>query len=124
MLASLSKTDALVADPKSEKPYTMDLPSYCQNEDRSRDPHKDILVVVGICSHLGCSPGSKFTPGPQPSLPDDWVGGFLCPCHGSTFDLAGRVFKNKPAPNNLDVPPYMYLSDTKIVIGKDEKGEA
>lgn len=124
MLASLSKTDALVADPKSEKPYTMDVPEYCKNEDRARPEHKDVLVVVGICSHLGCSPSSKFQAGPQPSLPDDWQGGFLCPCHGSTFDLAGRVFKNKPAPNNLDVPPYMYLTDTKIVIGKDEKGEA
>lgn len=124
MLASLSKTDALVADPNSEKPYTMDLPSYCKNEDRARAEHKELLVVVGICSHLGCSPSSKFQAGPQPSLPDDWQGGFLCPCHGSTFDLAGRVFKNKPAPNNLDVPPYMYLSDTRIVIGKDEKGEA
>ncbi len=124
MLASLPKTDAEVADPKSEKPYTMDVPEYCKNEDRSRAEHKDILVVVGICSHLGCSPSSKFQAGPQPSLPDNWQGGFLCPCHGSTFDLAGRVFKNKPAPNNLDVPRYMYLSDSKIVIGKDEKGEA
>ena len=61
----------------------------------------ELLVVVGICSHLGCSPTAKFQPGAQPSLPDDWAGGFLCPCHGSTFDLAGRVFKNKPAPDNL-----------------------
>ena len=80
--------------------------------------------MVGICSHLGCSPSSRFAAGAQPSLPDDWNGGFLCPCHGSTFDLAARVFKNKPAPTNLDVPPYMYLSDTRIVIGKDEKGDA
>ena len=70
---------------------------------------------------LGCSPSDKFQPGPQPSLPDDWVGGFLCPCHGSTFDLAGRVFKNKPAPDNLEVPPYMYLSDSKLLIGEDKK---
>jgi ubiquinol-cytochrome c reductase iron-sulfur subunit len=66
----------------------------------------------------------EIHPGPQPSLPDDWEGGFLCPCHGSTFDMAGRVFKNKPAPDNLQVPRHMYLSDTKLVIGKDEKGEA
>ena len=68
----------------------------------------------------------EFTPGPQPSLPDDWAGGFLCPCHGSTFDLAGRVFKNKPAPDNLVVPRYMFTNaeKTKLVIGKDEKGEA
>ena len=78
-------------------------------------------MVVGICSHLGCSPSDKFAAGPQPSLPDDWNGGFLCPCHGSTFDMAGRVFKNKPAPDNLEVPPYMYLSDAKLLIGEDKK---
>jgi len=78
-------------------------------------------VVVGICSHLGCSPTAKIQAGPQPSLPNDWPGGFLCPCHGSTFDMAGRVYKNKPAPDNLEVPPHMYLSDTKILIGEDKK---
>jgi len=124
MMESLNKTENEVADPKSEKTYQMPLPAYCKNQHRSREEHKDILVVVGICSHLGCSPGQKFEPGPQPSLPNDWQGGFLCPCHGSTFDLAARVYKNKPAPDNLDVPPHMYLSDTKILIGKDEKGEA
>jgi ubiquinol-cytochrome c reductase iron-sulfur subunit len=124
MLASLDKTEALVADPKSEKTYQLPMPEYCKNQTRSRAEHKDILVAVGICSHLGCSPSSKFQPGAQPSLPDDWAGGFLCPCHGSTFDLAARVYKNKPAPTNLDVPPHMYLSDTRILIGKDEKGEA
>ena len=81
----------------------------------------EVFVGVGICTHLGCSPGDKFTPGPQPSLPDDWVGGFLCACHGSTFDLAGRVFKNKPAPDNLEVPPHQYLSDTTLLIGDDKK---
>ena len=100
------------------------MPDYAKNETRSRAEHKEVLVTVGICSHLGCSPSSRFSQGPQPNLPDDWHGGFLCPCHGSTFDLAGRVFKNKPAPTNMDIPPYMYLSDNKIVIGKDEKGEA
>jgi ubiquinol-cytochrome c reductase iron-sulfur subunit len=124
MMESLKKTEAKLADPKSEKPYTMDMPAYCDKQTRSRKEHSDILVTVGICSHLGCSPISKFTPGAQPSLPDDWEGGFICPCHGSTFDLAGRVYKNKPAPQNLDVPPHMFLSDTKIIIGKDEKGEA
>ena len=84
----------------------------------------EVFVGVGICTHLGCSPGDKFQPGAQPSLPDDWQGGFLCPCHGSTFDLAGRVFKNKPAPDNLEVPRHMYLSETKLVIGRDENGEA
>ena len=124
MMASLKKTEDKVADPKSEKPYTMAMPEYCDKQTRSRKEHSDILVTVGICSHLGCSPSSKFTPGAQASLPDDWAGGFICPCHGSTFDLAGRVYKNKPAPQNLDVPPHMFLSDTKIIIGKDEKGEA
>jgi ubiquinol-cytochrome c reductase iron-sulfur subunit len=124
MMQSLNKTEDKVADPKSEKTYQMPMPEYCKNQHRSREEHKDVLVAVGICSHLGCSPGAKFASGPQPSLPDDWVGGFLCPCHGSTFDLAARVFKNKPAPDNLDIPPHMYLSDTKILIGKDEKGEA
>lgn len=124
MMESLNKTESEVADPTSEKTYQMPLPEYCKNQHRSREEHKDILVVVGICSHLGCSPGQKFEPGAQPSLPDDWHGGFLCPCHGSTFDLAARVYKNKPAPDNLDIPPHMYLSDTKILIGKDEKGEA
>lgn len=124
MMASLAKTDDKVADPHSDKIYQLDMPAYAKNETRSRAEHKEILVVVGICSHLGCSPSSRFAEGAQPSLPDDWNGGFLCPCHGSTFDLAARVFKNKPAPSNLDVPPYMYLSDTRIVIGKDEKGDA
>src|SRR5437764_1285082 len=76
---------------------------------------------MGNCTHLGCSPGDKLQPGPQPSLPDDWQGGFLCPCHGSTFDLAGRVFKNKPAPDNLEVPPYVFLTDTRLLIGEDKK---
>lgn len=124
MMESLKKTEDKVADPNSDKTYQMPMPEYCKNQHRSRKEHQENLVVVGICSHLGCSPGKKFQPGAQPSLPDDWQGGFLCPCHGSTFDLAARVFKNKPAPDNLDVPPHMYLSDTKILIGKDEKGEA
>ena len=117
-LASLKKTDPQVADPKSDR-TTYPTPDYAKNEYRSRKP--ELFVAVGICSHLGCSPSDKFTPGPQPSLPDDWAGGFLCPCHGSTFDLAGRVFKNKPAPDNLEVPPYVYLSDGKLLIGEDDK---
>ncbi|MDY7573387.1 ubiquinol-cytochrome c reductase iron-sulfur subunit [Actimicrobium sp. CCI2.3] len=124
MMASLkdTKTDAELADPNSERNKDELTPEYARNEFRSIKP--EILVAVGICSHLGCSPGTKFQTGPQPSLPDDWHGGFLCPCHGSTFDLAGRVYKNKPAPDNLQVPRHMFLGDGKIVIGKDEKGEA
>jgi ubiquinol-cytochrome c reductase iron-sulfur subunit len=117
-IAALKKTDAQVADPKSER-KAYPTPAYAQNETRSIKP--EYFVAVGICSHLGCSPSDKFTPGAQPSLPDDWQGGFLCPCHGSTFDLAGRVYKNKPAPDNLEVPPHMYLSDTRLVIGEDKK---
>jgi ubiquinol-cytochrome c reductase iron-sulfur subunit len=122
MVASLKQTDGKVADADSKRNPDEFTPEYARNEWRSRKP--ELWVAVGICTHLGCSPSSKFTPGPQPSLPDDWAGGFLCPCHGSTFDMAGRVFKNKPAPDNLQVPRYMYLSDTRLVIGKDEKGEA
>ncbi|WP_395702517.1 ubiquinol-cytochrome c reductase iron-sulfur subunit [Aquabacterium sp.] len=118
-LESLKKTDAQVADPDSKRKPDELTPEYARNEYRSRKP--EYLVAVGICSHLGCSPTDKFTPGAQPSLPDDWQGGFLCPCHGSTFDLAGRVFKNKPAPDNLEVPPHMYLSDTVLLIGEDKK---
>jgi ubiquinol-cytochrome c reductase iron-sulfur subunit len=118
-LAELSKIDGELADPKSLRKPDEFTPVYARNEYRSRKP--ELLVVVGICTHLGCSPGDKFTPGPQPSLPNDWPGGFLCPCHGSTFDMAGRVFKDKPAPDNLEVPPYMYVSDTRLIIGDDKK---
>ena len=115
---ALPKHDAELADPESKR-TAYPIPAYARNEGRSIKP--EYLIVIGICTHLGCSPGEKFTAGPQPSLPDDWPGGFLCPCHGSTFDLAGRVFKNKPAPDNLEVPPHMYLSDSMILIGDDKK---
>jgi ubiquinol-cytochrome c reductase iron-sulfur subunit len=121
MLASLKVTDHEVADPDSDR-KTFPTPEYAKNEWRSIKP--EVWVGVGICTHLGCSPSQKFQPGPQPSLPDDWQGGFLCPCHGSTFDLAGRVFKNKPAPDNLEVPAHMYLSDTRLVIGEDKNTKA
>ena len=118
-LGTLDKLDAQLADPKSERNPADLTPEYARNPHRSIKP--EVLVAVGICSHLGCSPVDKFQTGAQPSLPDDWQGGFLCPCHGSTFDIAGRVFKNKPAPDNLEVPPHMYLSDTKLLIGEDKK---
>jgi ubiquinol-cytochrome c reductase iron-sulfur subunit len=117
-LSELPKVAPLLADPKSLRNPADLTPEYARNENRSRKP--EILVVVGICSHLGCSPSDKFTPGAQPSLPSDWAGGFLCPCHGSTFDMAGRVYKNKPAPDNLEVPPHAFLSDTRLIIGTDE----
>jgi len=118
-LDGLKKLDSQVADPNSlRKPGEL-TPEYARNEYRSIKP--EFLVAVGICTHLGCSPSEKFVPGPQASLPDDWQGGFLCPCHGSTFDMAGRVFKNKPAPDNLEVPPHMYLTETRLLIGEDKK---
>jgi ubiquinol-cytochrome c reductase iron-sulfur subunit len=119
MLQTLKKTDAEVADPNSQR-KAYPTPDYARNEYRSIKP--EVWVGVGICTHLGCSPSDKFQPGAQPSLPDDWLGGFLCPCHGSTFDFAGRVFRNKPAPDNLEVPPHVYLSDSRLLIGEDKKG--
>lgn len=116
MLATLPKLDDAVADPKSEKEMQ---PKYCRNETRSIKP--EIMVAVGICTHLGCSPSSKFKKGVEEGMPAEWQGGFLCPCHGSTFDFAGRVYKNKPAPDNLVVPPHTYLSETRILIGEDKK---
>jgi ubiquinol-cytochrome c reductase iron-sulfur subunit len=117
MLDTLPKLTDQVVDPASDK---LQQPAYCKNETRSIKP--EMLVVVGICTHLGCSPGSKFKHGSDEGMPADWLGGFLCPCHGSTFDLAGRVFKSKPAPTNLEIPPHQYLTDTRILIGEDKKG--
>ena len=117
---SLAKTEPELADPTSQhKGYPT--PAWARNQARAREEHPEILVVVGICTHLGCSPVDKLQTGPQPSLPDNWEGGFFCPCHGSTFDLAGRVFKNKPAPDNLEVPPYVYLSENRLLIGEEQK---
>ncbi len=115
MLASLKKTEGDLADPKSLRNPSDLTPKYAQNQNRSIKP--EILVAVGICSHLGCSPTAKLQGG-DINLPAE--GGFICPCHGSTFDMAGRVYKNKPAPDNLEVPPHMYLSDTKILVGEDK----
>ncbi len=117
MLESIKQSDARVADPKSQRGKGELTPEYAQNEFRSIKP--DLLVVVGICSHLGCSPQDRFKAGAE-AFESDWKGGFYCPCHGSLFDLAGRVYKNKPAPDNLKVPPYKYLSETKILIGEDK----
>jgi ubiquinol-cytochrome c reductase iron-sulfur subunit len=118
-LAELPKLDGQLADPNSKRNADELTPPYARNEGRSIKP--EILLVVGICTHLGCSPSDKFVPGPQASLPDNWAGGFLCPCHGSTFDMAGRVFKDKPAPDNLEVPPHVYLSDSRILIGEEKR---
>jgi ubiquinol-cytochrome c reductase iron-sulfur subunit len=118
MLATLPKLDDQLADPKSLRNPDEFTPPYARNEDRSIKP--EYLVVVGICTHLGCSPVSKFTAEPEAFDPS-WMGGFYCPCHGSLYDLSGRVFKNVPAPDNLRVPPYTFLSDTRILIGADKK---
>jgi ubiquinol-cytochrome c reductase iron-sulfur subunit len=118
-LAALSKLTDQLADPESKRKPEEFTPVYARNEARSIKP--EYFVAVGICTHLGCSPSDKFQTGPQPSLPNDWEGGFFCPCHGSTFDMAGRVYKNKPAPDNLEVPPHMYLTDSKLLIGEDKK---
>ncbi len=117
-LKDIEALSSQMADPNSER-NAYPTPEYAKNLHRSIK--SEYLVVIGICTHLGCSPSDKLQAGPQPSLPDDWKGGFFCPCHGSTFDLAGRVYKNKPAPDNLEVPPHMYLSDAKILIGEDKK---
>jgi ubiquinol-cytochrome c reductase iron-sulfur subunit len=115
MLGTLPKLNEAVADPNSEKDQQ---PAYCKNEHRSIKDN--IWVAIGICTHLGCSPSSKFSEGSSQGMPGDWLGGFLCPCHGSTFDLAGRVFKDKPAPTNLEIPPHAYLTDTRLVIGESK----
>jgi ubiquinol-cytochrome c reductase iron-sulfur subunit len=113
MLATLGNHDALLADPLSEASQQ---PDYAKNPARSLRP--DYLVLTAICTHLGCIPNYR----PEPASPDlgpDWPGGFYCPCHGSRFDLAGRVFKNVPAPRNLEVPPHIYRSESKLVIGEE-----
>jgi ubiquinol-cytochrome c reductase iron-sulfur subunit len=117
MLESVKSSESKVADPRSERNKEL-TPEYARNEMRSIKP--EYLVVVGICSHLGCSPVDKFKAQPE-AFESDWKGGFYCPCHGSLFDLAGRVYKNKPAPDNLAVPPHSYLSDSTILIGVDPK---
>ena len=115
-IASLERTNALVVDPQSAR-TAFPTPEYARNVHRSIKP--EYLVVVGICTHLGCSPTPRLSAGAQPNLPDDWPGGFFCPCHGSSFDMAARVFLNMPAPDNLPVPPHKYLAATRILIGED-----
>ena len=113
MLETLPTLDGDLRDPESLQPMQ---PEYAQNGTRSIKP--EILVTVGICTHLGCSP--TYRPDVAPAdLGPDWKGGFFCPCHGSTFDLAGRVYKGVPAPLNLEVPPHRYLSDNELMIGED-----
>ena len=116
MLDLLSKHDAKLVDPKCEAPQQ---PDYCKNATRSIKP--EILVAVGICTHLGCSPTYRPEVGPA-DLGPDWAGGFFCPCHGSRFDLAARVFQGVPAPTNLVIPKHKYLANGRLLIGDDSKG--
>ena len=119
MLALLPTLDARLVDPASRRDQQ---PAYARNAQRSIRP--EVFVGVGICTHLGCSPSQMPAGSTNPSVGTDWKGGFFCPCHGSTFDLAGRVFQNKPAPSNLEVPPHKYLAEHRLLIGEDDLGAA
>jgi ubiquinol-cytochrome c reductase iron-sulfur subunit len=117
MLKAIDGVDDKLRDPGSEQ---SEQPAFAKNPARALKP--EYLVLVGVCTHLGCAPLDKFAPG-DVTVGADWPGGFFCPCHGSKFDMSGRVFKDVPAPTNLPVPPYSFLSDTRILIGA-EAGKA
>ncbi|MFO7602244.1 MAG: ubiquinol-cytochrome c reductase iron-sulfur subunit [Gammaproteobacteria bacterium] len=116
-MKDLASLDGLLTDPASEN--TAQQPEYAKNTHRSLAAHPEIMVMVGICTHLGCSPTFRPEVGAADMGGDQWKGGFFCPCHGSKFDLAGRVYAGVPAPTNLVVPPHKYLSDTVILVGED-----
>ncbi|MFT7527306.1 MAG: ubiquinol-cytochrome c reductase iron-sulfur subunit [Arenicella sp.] len=115
MMGGLDKIEANLADPDSIKSIQ---PAYAQNNARADSASPAMLVMLGVCTHLGCSPVEKLAIGPDPQMGDDSQGGFFCPCHGSKFDLSGRVYKNVPATSNMDIPPYEYDGDV-ITIGED-----
>ena len=122
MLDRLAQNDSFLRDPKSDD---SDQPESCKNPLRSHEDKPNYLVVTGVCTHLGCSPSARMKAGPESGMGDSWPGGFFCPCHGSKFDLAARVFQGVPAPTNLTIPPYTYLSDTRLLIGQEKpKGTA
>lgn len=114
MLQLLNTHDDRLVDPGSGSSAQ---PDYCRNPGRSIRP--EIMVALGVCTHLGCSPSPRFKAGLESGIDAEWPGGFYCPCHGSTFDLAGRVFKDKLAPKNLEVPPHRFVGDGRLVIGED-----
>jgi ubiquinol-cytochrome c reductase iron-sulfur subunit len=114
MLARIGDHNDRLKDPQSDD---SNQPPYARNAVRARRP--DLFVTIGICTHLGCLPKARFAPG-QPDLGANWPGGFFCPCHGSRFDLAGRVFDGSPASVNLVIPPYMFTSESELVVGTDE----
>lgn len=118
MLATLDKIEPKLADPESN---ASEQPPYCENKYRAREESKETLVMVGICTHLGCSP--TYRPEVAPSdLGEDWLGGFFCPCHGSRYDISGRVYAGQPAPKNMPVPPHMLTDEGNLVIGTDNRG--
>jgi ubiquinol-cytochrome c reductase iron-sulfur subunit len=116
MIAALRGHDAELVDPHSRRIEQQ--PPYAANPLRSQ--REDVFVAVGLCTHLGCSPTEVPSGSAHPGVPSDWPGGFFCPCHGSTFDGAGRVYRNKPAPTNLEVPPHRYVGASRLVIGDDD----
>ncbi len=118
MLAQLLKNNGILSDPDSA---SSEQPEFCKNPNRASTEHPNLLVTVGICTHLGCSPVDKMKKGEASGMGSDWPGGFFCPCHGSKYDLSGRVFKSMPAPLNLRIPPYTFLSDTRLLIGEEKK---
>lgn len=118
MTKELANHNDQLSDPSCE--VTSQQPSYCKNENRAIKPN--LAVIVGICTHLGCSPSAKLQA--NGDMGANWTGGFFCPCHGSKFDLAGRVFKGSPAPINLVVPPYKYLTENTLLIGVDTEEKA
>ena len=118
MLDTLDSIEPRLADPQSAG---SEQPPYCENKYRAREEHRAVLVMIGICTHLGCSP--TYRPEVAPAdLGPEWVGGFFCPCHGSSYDISGRVFAGQPAPKNMPVPPHMYAADNVLVIGTDNRG--
>ena len=120
MLDSLGPVTDKLVDPDSE--VVTQQPEYAVNQYRSIRP--EIAVIVGLCTHLGCSPTEKLSPGASDGVGDDWPGGFFCACHGSKFDLAGRVYKDVPAPTNLVIPPYKFLDENVVLIGDDSEETA
>jgi len=118
MLETLDDIEPKLADPESKQ---SEQPPYCQNKYRAREESKETLVMIGICTHLGCSPSYRPEVGAS-GLGEDWPGGFFCPCHGSSYDISGRVYAGQPAPKNMPVPPHMYNDEGVLVIGTDNRG--
>jgi len=117
-LDGLKQVEGKLRDPLSEKSVQ---PGYTQNEFRSIEGKEDLIVLLGLCTHLGCAPTYRPEVGAEDLGGDEWLGGFFCRCHGSKFDLSGRVYQGVPAPINLEVPPYKYVSDNVLIIGEDQE---